>query len=262
MESILKVEHLTKRFGGLVAVNDLSIDLKKGGIHALIGPNGAGKTTIINLITGVFEANHGDIIFNGVNVSSKKPHEIARLGLRRTYQNIKIFGSLTVKENLMVGGQSVTSAGLLKTLFDIRCFNYEEKLLSERADEILELINQKDRGNLIASSQPYGVQKILELGIAMMSNPSLILLDEPAAGLNPSERAMFIDMVLKIRDMGVKFLLVEHNMDVIMSVSEIITVVSYGMKIAEGTPFEIQNDEEVIRAYLGKKFKKNIILEG
>lgn len=262
METVLKVNHLTKKFGGVVAVNDLCLTLEKGGIHALIGPNGAGKTTVINLITGVYTPNSGTINFQGQNITGKKPFEIARLGLRRTYQNIKVFGSLTIKENLMVGGQMATDAGLLRTIVDSKKFRQEEKILAERADEVLELINQKEFANLQTSAQPYGVQKVLELGIAMMSNPSLILLDEPAAGLNPSERATFIDMILKIRDMGVKFLLIEHNMDVIMSVSEKITVLNYGTVIANGTPKEIQNNDEVIRAYLGKRFKKNNAQEG
>ncbi len=262
METVLKVDHLTKKFGGIVAVNDLCLTLEKGGIHALIGPNGAGKTTVINLITGVYTPNSGTINFQGHNITGKKPFEIARLGLRRTYQNIKVFGSLTIKENLMVGGQMATDAGLLRTIVDSKKFRQEEKILAERADEVLELINQKEFANLQTSAQPYGVQKVLELGIAMMSNPSLILLDEPAAGLNPSERATFIDMILKIRDMGVKFLLIEHNMDVIMSVSEKITVLNYGTVIANGAPKEIQNNDEVIRAYLGKRFKKNNAQEG
>ena len=255
-EPLLKIEGLTKRFGGLVAVNGLSLTLEGDGIHALIGPNGSGKTTTVNMLTGVLPADEGTFRFDGNEMRGQKPYTIAQAGIRRTYQNIKLFMSLTLKENLMVGGHCKTKAGLFRTIVDGRTFRQEERQLSEKADQILELIGLKDRANEISSAQPYGVQKVSELGIAMMTDPRLIMLDEPAAGLNPSERAVFIDYVMKIKEMGIKFLLIEHNMDVVRNLSEIVSVLNFGCKIAEGTPDEIQSNDEVIQAYLGRKYKK------
>lgn len=255
---LLKIDNLAKKFGGLTAVNNLSLYLNEGGIHSLIGPNGSGKTTTINLISGVYPCDSGTMIYDEKQEISKLPsYEISKLGIRRTYQNIKLFTSMTLKENLMVGGHCETKAGLVRTIIDYRKYKEEEKMLSEKADHMLEIIKLKDKANELSNSQPYGVQKITELGIAMMTNPKIILLDEPAAGLNPSERAEFIKIVLQIRDeYKVKFLLVEHNMDVVMNVSERISVLNFGNKIAEGTPYEIQNNDEVIKAYLGRKFEK------
>ena len=255
-EPLLEIKNLTKRFGGLVAVNDLSMTLEGDGIHALIGPNGAGKTTAVNMLTGVLPADEGSFIFLGEQMRGKKPYYIAQNGIRRTYQNIKLFMTLTLKENLMVGGHCKTKAGIFRTIVDGRTFRREERQLSEKAEQILELIGLKDRANEISGSQPYGVQKVSELGIAMMTDPKLIMLDEPAAGLNPSERATFIDYVMKIKEMGIKFLLIEHNMDVVMNLSETISVLNFGVKIAEGTPHDIQSNDEVIQAYLGRKYKK------
>lgn len=258
MATLLKIDNLTKKFGGLTAVGDLSLYLEDGGIHSLIGPNGSGKTTTINLISGVYPCDSGSLIYNGTKeIRGMPPHEIARLGIRRTYQNIKLFSSMTIKENIMVGGHCETKAGIVRTIVDYRKFKEEEKMLSEKADSMLEIIGLKNRANELSGAQPYGVQKVTELGIAMMTNPKIILLDEPAAGLNPSERASFMNMVLRIRDdYKIKFLLVEHNMDVVMSVSEKISVLNFGRKIAEGTPYEIRNNDEVIKAYLGRKFEK------
>ncbi len=256
---LLKIDNLTKRFGGLTAVNSLSLDLKDDyGIHSLIGPNGSGKTTTINLISGVYPSDSGTVVFNGTEeIMGMPPHEIARLGIRRTYQNIKLFSSMTIKENIMVGGHCETNAGIIRTIFDFRKFKEEEKVLSEKADYMLEIIGLKDKAKAISGAQPYGVQKVAELGRAMMTNPKIILLDEPAAGLNPSERTDFMKMVHRIRDdYKIKFLLIEHNMDIVMSVSEKITVLNFGRKIAEGTPYEIQNNDEVITAYLGRRFEK------
>ncbi len=255
-KDLLVIQNLTKRFGGLTAVRDLSMTLTRSGIHALIGPNGSGKTTTVNLITGMLPADEGSIIFDEHEIRGRKPYLIARAGIRRTYQNIKLFSSLTIKENMMVGGHSLTTAGMVRTIFDYKTHNAEERMLSEKADQILETVGLTGVANRISGSQPYGIQKVSELGIALMTDPKLILLDEPAAGLNPSERSAFIDKVLHIKDRGIKILLIEHNMDVVMNLSEIITVLSFGSKIAEGTPSEIQNNDDVIKAYLGKKYKK------
>ena len=255
MKEVLKITNLTKRFGGLVAVNNLDLTLESGGVHSLIGPNGSGKTTTINLITGILKSDEGSILFNGQEITGKSPHAIARVGLRRTYQDIRLFPTMTIHENVMVGAHFETKSGIIRTIFDAASFRSEEKFLSERADEVLSLLGLYEKKNELAGSQPYGIRKITELGTAMISQPALVLLDEPAAGLNPSERSNFIKIILNIVERGVKILLVEHNMDVVMNISDTITVLNFGTKIAEGTPEEIQCNEEVIKAYLGKKQK-------
>lgn len=254
---LLKVDHLTKKFGGLTAVNDLSFELEEAGIHALVGPNGSGKTTTINMISGVYPASSGVIEFDGCNISKEKSYKIARLGLHRTYQNIKLYPSMTLLENLLIGGHSDTQNSVFTTLMNPRAYQQEERALKEKGEEMLKFLGLYEKRNVEVGSLPYGNQKITELGIALMSKPKLLLLDEPAAGLNPSERRDFIDLVLKVFDQGVKILMVEHNMDVVMSISKHITVLNFGSKIAEGSPQEIQNNEEVIAAYLGDKFKKS-----
>lgn len=250
---LLRVEHITKRFGGLVAVNDLSFNLCNDGIHALIGPNGSGKTTTINMISGALRANEGHITLDGHELVGKKTYQIARLGMRRTYQNLKLFNSLTMLENVMVSAHEQMRAGVIKTVFLPNIFRKEEKQLKEKAELILEslgIVSYKDEN---VAGLPYGIQKMTELAIAMIADPKLILLDEPAAGLNPTERVEFVDTLLRIYDQGVKMLIIEHNMDVVMNISKKITVIDFGTKIAEGTPLEIQQNEAVIKAYLGAR---------
>jgi len=255
--SILETKNLCKFFGGLKAVNDISMTVNEGEVLGIIGPNGAGKTTTINMITGALHANEGSILLDGQELVGKKPHQIARLGMRRTYQNLKLFNSLTMLENVMVSAHQQMSAGVLKTVFMPSVYRREEKELTERSEAILEqlgIIRYKDEN---VAGLPYGIQKMTELAIAMIAEPKLILLDEPAAGLNPTERVAFVDTLLKIYDQGVKMLIIEHNMDVVMSISKKITVLNFGSKIAEGSVDEIQNNDLVIKAYLGHKFSKN-----
>lgn len=252
-QALLRVENITKRFGGLVAVNNLSFELCDNGIHALIGPNGSGKTTTINMISGALRANEGHIILDGHELVGKKTYQIARLGMRRTYQNLKLFNSLTMLENVMVSAHEQMRAGVVKTVFFPNIFHKEERELKEKAESILERLGIYGYRNENVAGLPYGIQKMTELAIAMIAEPKLILLDEPAAGLNPTERAEFVDTLLKIYEQGVKMLIIEHNMDVVMNISKKITVIDFGTKIAEGTPLEIQRNEAVIKAYLGAK---------
>lgn len=255
MEPVLKLEHVTKRFSGLVAVNDLSLEMPKNCIHSLIGPNGSGKTTTVNMITGVLPVSDGKIFYGDTQISGKPVFQIARLGIGRTFQNLKLFSSMSVLENLMIDAHQMTRIGLIQFLVDLRGEKREEKLLIERAEEVLEEIGMADLRHEKVKNLAYGKQKMTELGRALMMKPDLLILDEPAAGLNPSERREFVDILLKTHEKGIDLFLIEHNMDVVMNISTKITVLNFGAKIAEGNPYEIQNNDEVIRAYLGDKYK-------
>ncbi len=255
MSSLLQVSNITKRFQGLVAVNDLSLTMEHRTIHALIGPNGAGKTTTINLITGVTPLTSGEVQLDGKTISGLPTYQVARSGIGRTFQNIKVFPSMTLLENVMVGGHEIAPMGILKGLFNMRGAQKEEKLLKEKAEQILDYIGMYKWKDELMENLPYGRQKISELARALMTGPKLILLDEPAAGLNPSERSELVKVIMKVYEDGTDFFLIEHNMDVIMKISSKITVLNFGSKIAEGTPEEIQNNDEVIKAYLGHKYQ-------
>lgn len=256
MAKILEIKNLVKNFGGLTAVKDLTMNITDNNIHALIGPNGSGKTTTINMVSGVFSADSGEIIYNGKNIAGETTDKIARMGVVRTFQNIKLFNSMNVIENVMVGGHAFTPINMSQSLFNLKKSREEEKLLREKAEQILNYIQMYKTRNENVKNLPYGQQKMLEIGRALMSEPKLLLLDEPAAGLNPTERVELINMLEKIFAKGIKLLLVEHNMDVVMNLCHRITVLSFGNRIAEGSPSEIQNDAEVVKAYLGKRYKK------
>jgi branched-chain amino acid transport system ATP-binding protein len=255
----IQLQNITKRFGGLVAVNNLSVEVEAKSIHALIGPNGSGKTTMLNLIAGVLKPNDGVINYHGETISNLPPYQIACKGIGRTFQNIKLFASMTAIENVMVGGDSQTQQGFLGFLFALHAAQREEKALREKAAELLNFLGMYHLKDELVKNLPYGRQKVLELGRTLMSNPDLILLDEPAAGLNPSERNEFVAMLDKLHRQGKTLLLIEHNMDVVMSISQKITVLNFGAKIAEGSPRDIQTNDEVIKAYLGEKFKQQKI---
>ncbi|MDO4323458.1 MAG: ABC transporter ATP-binding protein [Lachnospiraceae bacterium] len=263
MKTVLEVTDLTKVFGGLEAVKDVNITVKEREIHALIGPNGAGKTTTLSMINGTLAPTAGRIVFRGEDITGLAPHKVALKGMGRTFQNIKQFGTLTVLENLMVGGMSQNNkGGVLHMLLHTKETREMEHRVREKAEYIADEIGMYGLKDEYAENLPYGRQKVLELGRAMMSDPALILLDEPAAGLNPSERAEFVEILQKVYGKGIDLFLIEHNMDVVMNISHRITVLNFGRKIAEGTPSEVANNDDVIEAYLGDRFAKNKKKEG
>lgn len=248
---LLTAESLCVRFGGLTAVDGVSFSIEQGKIVSLIGPNGAGKTTIINAITGFVPPSSGAIRFADQDIRGWRPERIANIGLVRTFQNAATFASASVVDNLATGYFLVSKTGVCQTLLRTPRFRLEEKVLNQRIDQLLDLLKLQHRRHLIAGSLPYGEQRVLGLGIALMTRPSLLLLDEPAAGLNPDEAKMMGHLIKTINEQGITVLLVEHNMSLVMSVSSHIIVVKQGKLLAEGTPASIRKHPDVVEAYLG-----------
>ncbi|WP_372995048.1 ABC transporter ATP-binding protein [Lutispora sp.] len=250
--NILELKNLTKTFGGLTAVGNVDFEVPKDGISGLIGPNGAGKTTIFNLITGVYKVTDGRIIFKGQDITNMEPYKIAGSGITRTFQNIRLFKKLTVYENVLTACHANANYSLLESVVrTIKC-RKQEKELKEKADNLLEIMGLYDRKDLIANNLPYGLQRRLEIARALALNPELLLLDEPAAGMNPDETVQLMTLIAEIRPkFNLSVLIIDHHMDLIMGICEKIMVLNFGCKLAEGTPQEIQNNPKVVEAYLG-----------
>jgi branched-chain amino acid transport system ATP-binding protein len=251
--ALLETINVVKHFGGLAAVNKVSFKLDAGRIVSIIGPNGAGKTTFFNTLTGIYHPEEGQITFNGRPLLGLRPDQIASRGISRTFQNIRLFGNMSVIENIMVGMHVHLKQSPLDTLFHLSFFKREEKESEQKAEELMTYVGLKGVGNELAKNLPYGGQRRLEIARALAADPLMLLLDEPAAGMNPQETEDVTRLFRRIRDeKGITILLIEHDMRVVMNISELICVMDHGEKIAEGTPDEIRSNTQVIEAYLGR----------
>jgi branched-chain amino acid transport system ATP-binding protein len=253
---LLSVKDLSVRFGGLLAINGLSLEVREGEVLSLIGPNGAGKTTAFNAITGYLRATGGEVFFDSTNITAKSANEVAALGMVRTFQKTSVFGGRSTLENILIGLHLRSKQTALAILLGLPSVAREERVLKKEAEHILNFVGLEKKSQESAAALPYGEQRLLEVAIALAAKPKLLLLDEPVSGMNPSETESFMAKLTEIRALGVTVLLVEHDMKMVMGVSDRIVCLAQGRVIARGTPVEIQSNPEVIRAYLGERHKR------
>lgn len=256
--NVLSLKHVTKKFGGLIAVGDVSFNIEEGEIFGLIGPNGAGKTTIFNLITAIYSLTEGEIIFCDKKLDKLRTFEIANMGITRTFQNIRLFKKLSTYDNVLTACHKSANYGLLNSIIRVGKFQKQEKELHKKTETLLKLMGLWDYRDMTAANLPYGLQRKLEIARALALNPKLLLLDEPAAGMNPEETIQLMELIKEIRDLfNLTVLIIEHHMDLIMGVCDRIFVLNFGIPLAQGTPSEIQGNKRVIEAYLGKEEEEN-----
>jgi branched-chain amino acid transport system ATP-binding protein len=251
MADLLTVNAVTKRFGGLAALEDVTLSVRQGEIYGLIGPNGAGKTTLFNCMTGLYSVTSGEIRLDGAPVHNRKPHAIVARGFARTFQNIRLFANMSAEDNVMVGGHIRSDTGVLGAILRHAGARAEEARLRERARELMAFVGLRNKGRVLAQHLAYGDQRRLEIARALATEPKLLALDEPVAGMNPAERRQMADLFRRLRDTGITLLLIEHDVKLVMGLCDRVAVLDYGRKIAEGEPEAVQRDKAVIEAYLG-----------